>query len=137
MRHFLLQLVLISAASAAQGLSLSVIELSEDEISRFGIVVDLIQRTKFEPGERESLSFTADVTSFSRCGAAQVVVVSRDALGNVVFSSIVGESQGLHYFQIRDDFIQNTELYLDCRPAGSGYVPIRYSFNLAAAVGAI
>ena len=132
MRHFLLQLSIIVASSAAHGLSLSVIELTEEEVTRFGIVLELLQTT-----ESESFSFAMDVSAFSRCGVAQVLVSSRDAMGNLAFSSIVGETQGLHYFQIREDFIQNTELYLDCRTTGPGYTPKRYSFNLGAAVGAI
>ena len=105
MRYFLLQLALILASSAAHALSVAVIELSQDEISGSGIVVDLLQRTEVGPGERESISFTADFSAFSECGVGEIIISSSDAQGNVVFSALVGESQGLHYFQIRDDFL--------------------------------
>ncbi|MEQ8407813.1 MAG: hypothetical protein RKH07_06015 [Gammaproteobacteria bacterium] len=139
MRYFLLQLALILASSAAHALSVAVavIELSQDEITRSGIVVDLIQRTEVEPRERESLSFTADFSAFSECGVGEVIISSSDAQGNVVFSALVGESQGLHYFQIRDDFLENTQLSVDCRPTGPGYIPKRYTFSLEEAFEAI
>lgn len=137
MRNFLLQILLIATLSPAQGLSLSVIELTQDKVSRFGIVIDLIQSQETDRSASRSEFVTADFSAFSRCAVDQVVISAFDEMGNAVFSSIVGDSEGLYYFQVRDDFLPTTEIYIDCQPTGSGYIPKKYSFNLGAAVEAI
>lgn len=133
----MLQMLTIITAFPTYGLLVAVIEMSQKEVSRSGIVIELIQERNTDAGDSSTLSFTADFSTFSRCEVGQVIISTYDDLGSVVFSTISGELEGLNYFEIRDDFLATTKISIHCRSTGSGFIPKRFSFNLGAAVEAI